>query len=230
MVHELTHNKFYAKGQAVFNESFASFVGARGAERFFASRGDTSSARRTAARWHDDLLLGGRVGANLSLAGFRVSRAPGRLGARGAARRRATRCTRARGGFSWIRWVRGSRPIDPRYAARVRLDNAALLARLIYATGLRAVREPCTPREGDDIRRALERIIRGEAARPLTPGVAASRGYAAEIGPGAAPAGPPAGSRTRAASGSADSGRSTTTRCIPSRTPRSMKRESWSIE
>ena len=59
VVHELTHNRFYAKGEAVFNESFASFVGARGAERFFASRGDSSSARRTAERWHDDLLLAG---------------------------------------------------------------------------------------------------------------------------------------------------------------------------
>jgi predicted aminopeptidase len=58
VIHELTHNKYYAKGQAVFNESFASFVGARGSERFYTSRGDTASARRAAERWGDELLLG----------------------------------------------------------------------------------------------------------------------------------------------------------------------------
>ena len=30
VIHELTHNRFYASGQAVFNESFASFAGAKG--------------------------------------------------------------------------------------------------------------------------------------------------------------------------------------------------------
>jgi predicted aminopeptidase len=30
VIHEVTHNEFYARGQAVFNESFATFVGAHG--------------------------------------------------------------------------------------------------------------------------------------------------------------------------------------------------------
>ena len=49
--------------------------------------------------------------------------------------------------------------IDPRYAARVRLDNASLLARLIYSTGLPGF-ERVYESEGRDVRRALERIIR----------------------------------------------------------------------
>ena len=53
VIHELTHNTFYASGQAVFNESFANFVGAHGAAWFFRSRGDAAAAAASTARWHD---------------------------------------------------------------------------------------------------------------------------------------------------------------------------------
>jgi predicted aminopeptidase len=158
VVHELTHNKFYAKGEAVFNESFASFAGARGAERFFASRGDTSSARRTAARWHDDLLLGDvweRTFHSLDSA-YRANPGDSARGARYIARDTVYARTR--------RLLVDSvgpelQTIDRRYAAVVRLDNASLLARLIYATGLDSF-ESVYASEGRDVRRALERIIR----------------------------------------------------------------------
>lgn len=158
VIHELTHNKFYAKGEAVFNESFASFVGARGAERFFASRGDTSSARRTAARWHDDLLLASvweRTFHSLDSA-YRAHPGDSARKVRYAARDSVYARTRQL-------LVDSVGPqlltIDPRYMARVRLDNASLLARLIYATGLPKF-ESVYVEEGRDIRRALERIIR----------------------------------------------------------------------
>src|SRR5690606_34867025 len=57
VIHELTHNLYYAKGDAVFNESFANFVGARGAERFFLARGDSLSARKCVDRWADERVL-----------------------------------------------------------------------------------------------------------------------------------------------------------------------------
>jgi len=158
VVHELTHNKFYAKGEAVFNESFANFVGARGAERFFVARGDTVSARRTAERWHDELLLGDvweRTYHSLDSA-YKANPGDSLRAARYAARDSVYARTRK---FLVDSVGPQLKTIDPRYAALVRLDNASLFARLIYATGLRGF-ERVYESEGRDIRRALERIIR----------------------------------------------------------------------
>src|SRR5262245_30131027 len=57
VIHELTHNTFYAPGQAVFNESFANFVGSRGATWFFRVRGDTASGAEADARWNDEKVM-----------------------------------------------------------------------------------------------------------------------------------------------------------------------------
>jgi predicted aminopeptidase len=163
VIHELTHNRYYAKDEATFNESFANFVGARGTERFFLSRGDTVRARRAEARWADDRLLAAfwaslfrsldstfRAHPGDSLRGRRLSL---RDSAYAAARRALVDSVAPR-------W----RTIDPAYAGRVRLDNAALLSRRVYLTDVEAF-ERVHEAEGRDLERAIARLIREHRQR-----------------------------------------------------------------
>ena len=164
VIHELTHNRYFAKGEAVFNESFANFVGARGAQRFFLARGDSVSAVRAAARWADDRLLAA-YWAQLYRALDSTFRAhPGdslrarRLALRdsvyGVARRTLVDSLAPR-----------FRATDAAYATRVRLDNAALVSRRIYLTDLDALERVLTE-ERNDLPRAISRLIREHRSRP----------------------------------------------------------------
>ncbi len=62
IIHELLHNTTYVPGHADFDESFANFVGTRGAISFFASRQDTSAAEQAAKAWRDSLLFSDFLG------------------------------------------------------------------------------------------------------------------------------------------------------------------------
>lgn len=153
VIHELTHNSVFVKNQVVFNESLASFVGARGAEEFFRARGDSHNVARVRADWEDDKLLGAfwaitadRVEAALSQPGdsaARVARADSVYAAMRATllREVAPRLT----------------TIDPRRLERIQLDNAALLARRTYARDL-ALFDSLYVRSGGSVRESVGRV------------------------------------------------------------------------
>jgi predicted aminopeptidase len=165
VVHELTHNTFYASGSAVFNESFANFVGARGAAWFFRSRNSPRAADRLDAEWSDDKEMS-RFWATLY---FRVDSAfrqhPTDSLARLAAR--DSLYARARRDAVEILGPR-LRTIDPRALERLRLDNAVLLAHRIYNTDL-DVFDQVWVKEGADLRKTIARVVELAKSRPKDP-------------------------------------------------------------
>jgi predicted aminopeptidase len=60
VVHEILHNSIYIPGEAGFNESFANFVGDRGAAVFFCAREGAADQRCRAAEagWQDNIVFG----------------------------------------------------------------------------------------------------------------------------------------------------------------------------
>ena len=157
VIHELLHNSFYARGQAEFNESFANFVGARGSAAFFASRGHPRAVAEAEARWGDEKLMAAfwkRLYNDIDSV-FKAhpgdSLVPRRLALRDSVYRAAREQLVFRLGPQL-------RTMAPRYVERVRLDNAALMARRIYLTDVDLF-DSVYVREGRDIKRATWRII-----------------------------------------------------------------------
>lgn len=155
VMHELLHNTFFAKGHVSFNESFASFVGARGAERFFNARGDSASARFVIADWQDDRVLGAfwaHLAADLRRAYdvWPLDSTARRLAARDSVYTDARRML-----------VDSIGPLLQTYPKtwpeRVVLNNSVVLSRQVYAQDLDQF-DAVYELEGHDVRRAIERI------------------------------------------------------------------------
>jgi predicted aminopeptidase len=62
IIHELLHNTAYIGGHADFDESFANFVGSRGALAFFTARNDTAAVQQASKIWDDTLLFSDFLG------------------------------------------------------------------------------------------------------------------------------------------------------------------------
>ena len=165
VIHELTHNTFYAPGQAAFNESFAMFVGAHGAAAFFRSRAAPGAAVAEEARWEDDKLLARFWAGLIKTLDSAYKAHPDSKAGRIAAR--DTVYLRARAAL-----VSGIGPrlrsISPLYAQRVPLDNASLLARRVYASDLQLF-DDVYEREGRDLKRSIGRVISLAKSKPKDP-------------------------------------------------------------
>ncbi len=156
ILHELLHNTFFAKGAVSFNESFATFVGGRGAEHFFRARGDSALLRRAEDEWYDDRLLGAfweRTSNDVEqvFAALPDSASTERIAARDRVYARArTRLVDSIGPLL--------RTYPVGWAQKVKLNNAVLLSRRVYAERLDRF-DSVYVAEGRDLKRAIVRII-----------------------------------------------------------------------
>ncbi len=159
VLHELLHNTFFARGRVAFNESFATFVGGRGAEAFFRARGDSALLRRAEDEWQDDLLMGAfwaRVSHEIDsvFAALPDSARTDRL----AAREAVYSAARVRLVDSVGPQLRG---YPPGWTATVPLNNAVLLSRRVYAEGLDSF-DSVYVAEARDVAKAIRAIVARE--------------------------------------------------------------------
>lgn len=159
VIHELTHNTYYAPGGAVFNESFANFVGSRGAERFFLSRGQPAAAAEVAARWDDEKVMG-RFWATLYARVDSAFKAhPGDEAGPVADRLAAREVLFGEARLALLQELAPRlKTVSIRSVERVKLDNAVLMSRRVYLTDLDAF-DAVLAKDGRDLRRAIKDII-----------------------------------------------------------------------
>ena len=132
VIHEITHTTFFPAGQAHFNESFANFVGHRGAIQFFCeAMDDEHRCRQARDRWHDTRVFGRFFNRLVdSLEAVYAAEGPADL----KRRRKAEVLGWGARAFEEIKpELRSGRygSLDPE-----RLNNAWLLARVLYYSRL----------------------------------------------------------------------------------------------
>jgi len=132
VIHEILHNTVWVPGSVPFNESFADFVGYRGAEAFFRARNDGRNAQRAVARWEDEIRLEhfyDSVAARLErVYALRLAEP-----ALGQERRRVFAAAQEELAGPVGRTLQ---TIDPRWLARLPLNNAVVIAQRLYRTRL----------------------------------------------------------------------------------------------
>jgi len=158
VLHEMVHSTVWIPGDAVFNESFANFVGVHGAAWFFRARGDSAAVARVMRGWSQERILGDfyqRTYESLRDAfdarpgdSLRAARLAVRDSVFAVARQRLADSVGPALGVTDTAWATG-----------LRLNNATVMARRVYRTGLPWFDAVLQRHEGD-LRAAWQQIAK----------------------------------------------------------------------
>lgn len=160
IIHELLHNTSYIGGHADFDESFANFVGTRGAMAFFAERGDTPALQQATSVWDDTLLFSeflGRFAAHLRDAYASGLSAPERQ-------------QLFSGGQEEFRQLAFRTTLYSEFGTQ-QLNNAVILHHLLYADRLREF-DDLLRQEQDDLARTVTTVLQAVRSNRGDPFVA----------------------------------------------------------
>jgi predicted aminopeptidase len=146
VIHELLHNTIYVAGHAAFNESFATFVGHRGAVAFFAAQGDTVRAEIAVARWTDALSFSAFLGRF-------IERLETAYAAGITADARTALFVEAQREFEGQQWLTG----EYQGFARRPLNNAVILHDRLYADRL-SLFEAAYVASGENLRVTIDTV------------------------------------------------------------------------
>jgi predicted aminopeptidase len=152
VIHEILHNTVWVPGSVPFNESFADFVGYRGAEAFFRARRDELNAWRAVARWRDEIRLQhfyDSLAARLERTYALRLPEP----ALGQERRKIFAAAQEE-----LAGPVGTtlQTIDPRWLTRRPLNNAVVIAQRLYRTRLDVFEGVLAASQGDLLRAIAE--------------------------------------------------------------------------
>jgi predicted aminopeptidase len=157
VIHELLHNTVYLPGQTAFNESFAEFVGSRGAIQMFCGGAGEGSGdcRMARALWHDELLYGAFLSGMVS----RLDTLYGRADLPSAEKVRLREEIFSRAQRTFADSVRPSFQVASYSSfSREPLNNAFLLAHRLYYNRLDLF-EALYQRQGGKLRETVQAVL-----------------------------------------------------------------------
>jgi predicted aminopeptidase len=167
VIHELTHNTIFIPGRVSFNESFATFVGDRGAIDFFCTRDgeEAATCQQASDEWHDNVLFARYLGEVIAALEEVYARENLDVEARVAARDQVFQAAQQRYADHYADQARTTRFQG---MSRARLDNARILAWRLYYDRLHLFDAALAAHDGD-LPAAVRRIITAAEATPEDP-------------------------------------------------------------